>query len=248
MSANGLQGFGGHFSKIVLDERKQGHMAGESESVVEFTINAIRNGIRDGRFVPGQRLVVADLTSALGVSAGPVREAIRRLSGETLIDIIPNSGAIVRKIGQRDLAEIYQLREVVEGLAAELAARNIGEGDNRARLEAQFAGEPDAVTSGGPAFIKHNQVLHSLIFDIAGNARLSSMGEQLIVPVYRFQQLNAASHVHISHAEHTPIIAAILSGDEKAAGDAMRQHIHNSAGVVLALTRPEGGLDSLRQQ
>jgi DNA-binding GntR family transcriptional regulator len=224
----------------------KGFMASESESVVELTINAIRNGIRDGRFVPGQRLVVADLTSMLGVSAGPVREAIRRLSGENLIDIIPHSGAMVRKLGQRDLAEIYQLREVVEGLAAELAARNIGEGNNRALLEAQFARESDAIEAGGPAFIKHNQVLHSLIFRIAGNARLMAMGEQLIVPVYRFQQLNAASHVHISHAEHAPMIAAILAGDEKRAGDAMRQHIHNSAGVVLALTRPEGSFDSLR--
>ncbi len=221
-------------------------MTGESESVVEYTINAIRNGIRDGRFVPGQRLVVADLTSALDVSAGPVREAIRRLSGENLIDVIPHSGAMVRKIGQRDLAEIYQLREAVEGLAAELAARNIDEGNNRALLEAQFAREPDAVRAGGPAFIKHNQALHSLIFAIAGNARLSAMGEQLIVPVYRFQQLNAASHVKISHAEHAPMIAAILAGDEKKAGNAMRRHIRNSARAVLALTTADGGLDPLR--
>jgi len=221
-------------------------MAGESESVVEFTINAIRGGIRDGRFVPGQRLVVADLTSALGVSAGPVREAIRRLSGENLIDIVPHCGATVRKLDQRDLAEIYQLREVVEGLAAELAARNIDEGRNRALLEAQYAREPEAVQAGGLAYIKHNQALHRLIFDVAGNARLSATGDQLIVPLYRFQQLKAVSHVDASHNEHATLIAAILAGDEKKAGNAMRRHIRNSAQVMLSLTTPEWGLEPLR--
>jgi DNA-binding GntR family transcriptional regulator len=218
-------------------------MASETESLVELTINAIRNGIRDGRFVPGQRLVVADFTAMLGVSAGPVREAIRRLSGENLIDIIRHSGAMVRKLDQRDLAELYELREVVEGLAAELAARNIDKGDNCARLEALYAREPKAVRGGGPAFIKHNHELHRLIFSIAGNARLSATGDQLIVPVYRFQQLNAPPHVQASHAAHAPIVAAILAGDEKKAGGAMRRHIHESAQAILSLTTPDGGFE-----
>ena len=225
-------------------------MASGTESVVEFTISAIRNGIRDGRFVPGQRLVVADLTSALGVSAGPLREAIRRLSGENLIDIVPNCGAMVRKLDQRDLAEIYQLREAVEGLAAELAARNIGEGNNRALLEAQYAREPEAARAGGVPYIKYNRALHHLIFDIAGNTRLLATGEQLIVPVYRFQQvnaqLNATSYLEASQAAHVPLVAAILAGDEKEAGNAMRRHVHDSAQVILSLTTPELGLDSLR--
>jgi len=221
-------------------------MESGSESVVEFTIGAIRGGIRDGRFVPGQRLVVADLTSALGVSAGPVREAIRRLSGENLIEIIPNVGATVRKLGQHDLAEIYELREVVEGLAAELAARNIGQGNNRATLEALFAREPEAVREGGLAYIRANQALHRLIFEMAGNARLAAMCEQLIVPVYRFQQLKAAAHVTMSHTAHKPLVAAILAGDEKKAGVAMRRHIRNSARVMLSYTTPELGVDLLR--
>ena len=61
-------------------------MAHETEeSVVDFTINALREGIRDHSFAPGQRLIVADITKRLGVSAGPVREAIRRLTAAAYV-------------------------------------------------------------------------------------------------------------------------------------------------------------------
>jgi DNA-binding GntR family transcriptional regulator len=208
-------------------------MASDTESVVDYTIDAIRSGIRQGRFVPGQRLVVADLTAALKVSAGPVREAIRRLTGDGLIDIVPHRGAIVRKLNSRDVAEIYEVREAVEGLAAELAARNIDKGDNRVLLEAERDRADVAVRTGVTAYIEHNWALHQLIFRIAGNERLFATSEQLKMPIYRYQQLMDAAHIATSRAEHDPLIAAILAGDEKKAGNAMRRHIRKSAEAML---------------
>src|ERR1700716_1155716 len=99
--------------------------ADQPETVVEHTISALRDAIRDGRVAPGQRLVVADITKMLGVSNGPVREAIRRLTGEGLVEITPHRGASVRKFTPDDVREIFQLREVIEGLAARLSARKM---------------------------------------------------------------------------------------------------------------------------
>ncbi len=208
-------------------------MTGTSESVVESTINAIRGEIRDGRFAPGQRLVVADLKQRFGASAGPVREAIRRLTGEGLIDIVPNRGAMVRRLDGQEVAEIFEIREAVEGLAAEMAARHIDRDDNRSLL----ASERDrGETAAGRAYIEHNHALHRLVYQIAGNARLIETAEQLTLPIYRlrYHRLMDPTHIMSSRAEHDVLIDAILAGDEPGAAIAMRHHIRNSARAMLA--------------
>src|SRR3982074_2617130 len=99
--------------------------ADQPETVVEHTISALRDAIRDGRVAPGQRLVVADITKMLGVTNGPAREAIRRLTGEGLVEIIPHRGASVREFTSGGVYDISQFREVIEGLAARLAAEKM---------------------------------------------------------------------------------------------------------------------------
>src|ERR1700716_154277 len=96
-------------------------MGEHAETVVEYTIGSLRNAIGEGRLAPGQRLVVADVTKMFGVSAGPVREAIRRLTGEGLVDITPHRGATVRQFSTGEVREIFEVREMIEGLAAKLA-------------------------------------------------------------------------------------------------------------------------------
>ncbi len=206
-----------------------------SGTVVDDTIDALRGEIREGRLVPGQRLVIADLTESLGVSAGPVREAIRRLTGEGLIDIIPNRGATVRKLRKEEVAEIFQIREAVEGLAAELAAQKIDAGTNRADLEAERERGRKAVLTAGLAYIDHNQSLHRLIYRIADNKRLIETAEQLTLPIYRmrYHRLMNPAHIASSDAEHAELIDAILSGNSAKAGSAMRHHIRNSAQAML---------------
>lgn len=163
-------------------------MAHETEElVVDFTINALREGIRDHSFAPGQRLIVADITKRLGVSAGPVREAIRRLNGEGLVDVQPNRGAVVRRFEAADIAEIFSVREAVEARAAELAALNIDLGDNRRRLDEIAAEAAEATAEGGTRYIDHNARFHRLIYDMAGNAKLREVAEGLTLPIYRMQ-------------------------------------------------------------
>src|SRR5262249_54932236 len=100
-----------------------------AETVVEHVIKSIRESVRQGRLAQGERLVVADLAKAFGVSVGPVREAIRRLAGEGLLEFTPHCGASVRAYTERDVREIFQVRGAIEGLAARLAAENIHRAD-----------------------------------------------------------------------------------------------------------------------
>ncbi|MEJ0066169.1 MAG: GntR family transcriptional regulator [Caulobacteraceae bacterium] len=210
-----------------------------AETVVEYAINAIREQIRDGRLGQGQRLVVADVTRKLGVSNGPVREAIRRLTGEGLVEIVPHKGAAVREFSNRDVREIFEVREVVEGLAARLAAERIGPGDSADRLRAVQA-ESRAVLDGGKAYIEHNHSFHELIYALAANARVQEQARQLTLPIYRLRmhQLMNPAYARTSAAEHRLIVDAILSGDGAAAEWAMRNHIRNSGAAMLeALAR-----------
>ncbi|WP_373066214.1 GntR family transcriptional regulator [Zavarzinia sp.] len=221
-----------------------------SDSVVDYTIDALRDAIRSGEYAPGQRLVVADVTRHLSVSAGPVREAIRRLTGEGLVEIVPHKGASVREITADDIREIHQLREVVEGLAARLAADNVDDPAYRAEI-AEIRTEMDlaATTEDAELFLANNRRFHDLIYRMAGNGRLKLLAEQLILPVYqlRLPHRMTVDDLHASYAFHQRIIAAVLNGRASAAEQAMREHVAESArGLIAALETARAARDSAR--
>ena len=91
--------------------------------------NKLRQGIIKGKLKPGQKVVMAELAKAFGLSETPVREAIRRLESEGYIDFTPHMGAIVTKIDEGELVEIYLIRIALEELATRLASPHITEKD-----------------------------------------------------------------------------------------------------------------------
>lgn len=200
------------------------------ESVVEYTITTLREAIRDGRFAPGQRLVVSDVTRRLGVSAGPVREAIRRLTGEGLVEIRPHRGALVKEYTAQELADIFNLREVVEGLAARLAACRVQFGDYRARMTQLLEEMREETEAMRGAYVDQNHTFHLLIYEMAGSPRIAEIAASLVLPIYslRFHQRISQSYSKVSYGEHVAIAQAILRGHGPGAERAMRRHIRNS--------------------
>ena len=89
-------------------------------TAVAAVVAILRDGIRDGRWVPGQRMVEADLTEELGVGRGPVREALRILSGDGLVELIPHRGARIRRIGRDEAAHVHQVLGALQFLSADL--------------------------------------------------------------------------------------------------------------------------------
>lgn len=92
-------------------------------ATVDYVVSQIRSGILDGRYVAGQRLITRDLTEDLGISRGPIREALRRLAAEGMVELVPNRSPVVRHLTIKQVSNLFQIRETLEGLAARLARR-----------------------------------------------------------------------------------------------------------------------------
>jgi DNA-binding GntR family transcriptional regulator len=207
-------------------------------TAVDAVVSAIVEAIKVGRYVPGQRLVEADLTEELGVSRGPLREAFGRLAAEGLLEIEPYRGALVRRMTRDDLRDLYQVREAVEGQAAALAAARIDEGGNRARLTRALAEMSEQ--HGGldiPGYMDISEHFHSLIVELSGNELLAHVVAQLQVQAFRlfYRSLADATAREKSVTDHEAVAAAVLAGDPSRAERAMRRHVRHTAQAALAV-------------
>jgi len=205
---------------------------------VDYVCVCIRQGVVDGRFVPGQRLIARDLTEEIGISRGAVREAFRRLAAEGMVDLIPNRGASVRRLSRRQVEDLFQIRECVEGLAAGLAAAQIDKGDNRRIFtEVWDKVRPTGQVLPWNVFIDNNRLYHRTIVDIGGNVQLSSLIVNLQLPVVMIQVGRAMrpEHAELSHRDHVAIAEAVLAGDATVAEAAMRRHVRGSHDWIQTL-------------
>lgn len=202
------------------------------ETVVESAIRTIREAIHSGRFAPGEHLVVADLQHLLGISAGPVREAIRRLAGEGLLDVVPHRGAMVRSFSERDVRDYFQLREAIEGAAARFAADNMRHAGYEARMRAIHAelreATADRSKAGEKKLAAARQAFHDCLYDMSGNQRLAEVARQLTYPTFatRYRRL-MKKRDEASLREHGEIIEAVLAGNGTLAERLMRKHLRN---------------------
>jgi DNA-binding GntR family transcriptional regulator len=205
-----------------------------AETIVEHVIRSIRESIRQGKLVQGERLVVADVAQMFGVSVGPVREAIRRLTGEGLLEFTPHRGASVRAYTERDVRETFQVREAIEGLAARLAAENIHRADYAKRLHECRRRLHETADGSIGDLTDARQLFHDLLYEFAGNAVLKEAAMRLTFPLNRllFNELAGNERAQESLKEHDEIIDAILAGDGTRAERAMRLHLHHGAIAV----------------
>jgi DNA-binding GntR family transcriptional regulator len=212
--------------------------ARNATTTVARIADEIRRGIKEGRYAPGQRLIESDLTRTLGVSRGPLREAMSRLAGDGLLVIEPNRGATVRALTRDEVRSISTIREALEGLAARLAAAHISEGTNLAEFKRTWA---DFASTKGRAsaheYVFANEHFHTLIVRLSGNAPLAQLLDQLRTPVYRFQFQSrlTADAIGRGHEDHRDVANAIIAGDPDRAERAMRRHLRNSAKLIEAL-------------
>ncbi|MFI1916566.1 GntR family transcriptional regulator [Nocardia sp. NPDC020380] len=212
----------------------------------QLAVTALREGIRVGRYVPGQRLVEADLVAEIGVGRNSLREAFAHLASEGLVHIEPHRGASIRRRTQEEIAQLYDLSEVLEGLAARLAAINISRPGNADLLSAATDRE-QAVASAGPnQRIDEAAHLHEAILTIADNPRLTELTANLHILTFSFQLRHAQlagseAHGETSLAEHLAVVEAIRQTDPQQAETAMRTHVRNAKAWALTLPRSAFG-------
>lgn len=190
-------------------------------------VDWIRERIRLGRFVPGQRLIEADITHDTGASRSKVREALQRLEVEGLVEIEEFRGASVRRFTWNEVRQIYRARSVLEGLAAaEFAAADAPEAKHAlAEIQAQL----NEIENKGDheRFARLNGQWHAQIIDGAGNDYVRQFLSRLSVPIYRllFSTFYNAQRIDSANADHRKITAAIVEGRVADAEQAMRHHI-----------------------
>ena len=223
-----------------------GELTQRRGQTVDDIIGRLRGAILAGRIVPGQRLIANDLTEQLGVGRGSVREAFQRLAADGLVDIIPNRGAVVRRLSRDRVRDLFQIRVNLEGLASRLAAEQIDQSDHRQRFLAVWNEvKPDGSERSWPLFMQQNRLYHHTIVSIGENKQLTDLIDNLQLPIVMFQvgQAMRPENSERSHRDHVMIADAILSGDADAAEKAMRNHLQQTAEWILQLPNSAFGLD-----
>jgi DNA-binding GntR family transcriptional regulator len=209
-------------------------------ATVAHIVERLREDILAGRMAPGQRLVESDLTARFSVSRGPVREALRRLASDGLIDHWPNRGAVVRRLSAREISEFFQIRVELESLAARLAAES---DDTAAR--ARFAAAIKPILADGPRrlpdYLCENAAFHEALMALAGNRQLRDLSTRLHLPLIMAQvgDILTPDVLEVSVHEHRAVAAAILERDAEASASLMRAHLERAR--TLTLKRGEMG-------
>ncbi len=202
----------------------------EQTSSVERAAAWLREKIYDGDFTPGQRLIEAELTETISVSRSTIREAIRRLTAEGLIETRHHYGARVRSFTREDVSSIYQVRQVIEGLAVRLTTHELTDA-GKERLQEISEGLGAAKAKGDiKRYIELNGDLHDFFVEESRNPFIAEIAARLNTRILRlqFKQVFDLENIAISHADHCAILNAVLRGDAYEAELLMRAHIGRS--------------------
>lgn len=183
--------------------------------------------IYSGEVQPGERLNEAALALQMGTSRGPIREAIRVLTGSGLVTAVRNRGVFVRQISVAEMLEIYELRALLFGHAARQAASRIGP-LQRAEFEQLLALMDHAGKSGrGTPYYTANLRFHALVLELGGNRRAQQAYDDYVkeLHLYRRRYFDAPGHMQRSNAEHRAIFEAMADGKAARAGTLAQNHV-----------------------
>jgi len=199
---------------------------GRTALAVEIT-NRLRQMVLEGQLQPGEKINEKRLTEQFGVSRTPLREALKVLANEGLLDLVPHRGAVITRQSEAELAEVFRVLAALEGLAGELAAEHA----EQAALE-----EITALTrelrqtfeiSDRPTYFRINQAIHAAILAAAGNDTLLRSHELLAFRLQRarYQANLTPERWRAAVEEHEAIAEALRAGDAAQCARLMQDHM-----------------------
>lgn len=207
-------------------------------------IQNLRKAIVDGRFKPGQRLIERELCQLMGVSRTSVREALRHLEADGLIKVIPNRGTIVAVITVAEAKEIYQIREVMEGLAIRLFAEHAKSSQVATLVHAVEILEKLCLKGEIKNIINAKNDFYNIILEGCGNKLAHSFIKSLLIRIsfLRSLSLSRPGRSMESLQEIKLIVRAIERRDPSAAETASRIHVKKAESNALEVLqlRDEG--------
>lgn len=200
------------------------------QQVRQEAYQALREAILTGRLEPGTRLVERKIARQLGVSRTPVREAIRKLELEGLVEHQPRRGVVVARMSSREAFEVYSIRAVLEGLAARLAAEHINPVQLRKLNDIVGAMERACENEDQEGLQELHLEFNEIIWNAAESPRLHQMINNLVDYIVGFTKLgySVPGRVRAATREHRELLEALSRGDGEKAERLARQHIENS--------------------
>ncbi len=199
----------------------------ENRTLREQVADHLREEILSTRLAPGAELSEVALARSLGISRGPLREALGQLAAEGLVTIVPRRGAVVKRLTRREFIDAYQVREALESLAIKLAVPRltVGEKAELRRMSEQM--ERAAQTGDTDRFFDINRQFHARLVRASGNTKLEEMHGQLVAQMGRLMKksVELRGGTEQSAAEHRAILEAVDAGDPERAAQLMEQHI-----------------------
>lgn len=218
-------------------------MPNDARTLAQSAYTDIRALIVGGELPPGTKLIVRLLSERLGLSATPIKSALAALERDGFLVTVPNRGFYVPQVGLRDLLEIYELREMLDGVAARRAARAPSSAEFvRTVLAPLLTRQREHGGDGDLAGLRDLDVeFHRAIWRASGNARLARVTENLSGQIRLAWSGRPSGGIVRTLREHEAIMAAIAAGDAARAERVSRAHVrHSVAAYERALVSPDG--------
>jgi len=209
----------------------------ENKSRGEVAYQKLLTAIKQGELKPGARVREVEIAERFGISRTPVRDAIRRLESDGLLIHVARQGAVIKELSDREVIELYETREVLEGTAALFATRHISEAEiteledlNDIMLE----NAEDAIKAAAA-----NRLFHQALYQAANNRYLIDALNALTnaMTLLGGTTLNKPERITLAHAEHKEIIAGIRDKNAEAAEQAARKHIRHAQRMRMRMIR-----------
>ncbi|MEG0829418.1 MAG: GntR family transcriptional regulator [Anaerovoracaceae bacterium] len=201
----------------------------------EIVYEELKVKILKGEIVPGTRMMEVELAEDMGVSRTPIREAIRKLEKEGLVTIEPRRGAYASQISTKDMVDILEVRQDMEGLAAFFAAKRMSQAQIAELYKVSEAYDQAVKESNTGEMIAYDTKFHHIIVESCNNKILVQMIEQLQELVLRFRYIYYDNFRRGENmpAEHKLIVDAINDGRAEDARKAADVHIDRLKEMVI---------------
>jgi DNA-binding GntR family transcriptional regulator len=192
----------------------------------EQIVSSLRESIVKGELSSGQKLTEPELAEKLGISRTPIREAFRQLESEGFLTVIPRRGAVVSSLTRKEIEDFYEIKSLLEGYAARVAAEKITKKDidKLRKLNEQL----EALTQGDDveAFFRKNNEFHNTFIALCGNEKLLELRSDLVQKFLRFrlQALAVPGRLMESVKQHRVIIRALAKKDGRLAEAVVIEH------------------------
>lgn len=208
----------------------------------EVVFETLRQAIIDGVLRPGERLMEVQLAEEMGVSRTPVREAIRKLELEGFVIMVPRKGAYVADFSVKDIADVFEIRAALEGLAAGLAAERITDAELE-NLERALVRVGECVQTGDiEALVAADTEFHDILYRASRNQRLAQIISNLREQIQRYRKVSLAHPGRSRNTieEHKKIVEAVADRNAALAESLAQDHIENAENSMMEALKASG--------